>query len=169
VSHSDGTAVPIFCFTVEGQRTRLSSSLATTETLRPRCCPYALGDSLFRQNTLYVSFNPRCLLVHLTFHVFREDAHTASVGFVVRLSGLFGLFRLSRPAPDGQKDGVTTRQIKIPSHLLRFTLHGSGALRRQKLRTQYSELNTRFTFHDSRFTSSHCQLAAKKVCTSFGF
>jgi hypothetical protein len=34
--------------------------------------------------TLHVSFNPRGLPVPLTFHVFREAAHTANVGFVVR-------------------------------------------------------------------------------------
>lgn len=61
-----------------------SSRLAMAETLRPRRCPYALCYSLLRQDTLHASFNPSCLPLPLTFHVFREHAHTASVEFVVR-------------------------------------------------------------------------------------
>ena len=131
---------------------RPSSGLATVETLRPRRCPDALCDSLSQRDTLHGSFNPLCLPVPLTFHIFREDAQAASVGFLVRLSGLFGLSRLSGHQRD-RTDRATTRE----------TLHGSF-----KRMLKQPSCFLPLTFHVSRFTSSHCQLAAKTVCTSCG-
>src|SRR6266850_7315405 len=96
---------------------RPSSRLATAETLRPRRCPYALCDSLCRQNTLHVSFNPRCLPLPLTFHVFREHAHTASVGLVARpsLKRVCRLCNLPSPPPYA---------IRSPNEI-RFTFNAS--------------------------------------------
>jgi hypothetical protein len=138
---------------------RPSSRLATAETLRPRRCPYALCDSLFRQNTLHVSFNPRCLLVHLTFHIFREDAQAARVGFVIRLSGLVSLFRLSRSAPDGPErrgDNETDQNTSSPFtfYVSRFTVQELSAVRNSELGIQNSTLVSRFTPHASRLLTA---------------
>ena len=66
-----------------------------------------------------------------TAPVFHKAAHTTNPGFVARLSGLFGLFCLSRPKPDGQGDNETDSKYRFTIHVSRQCLKSSGRLLKQ--------------------------------------